>query len=70
MTMVETCSVCGGVDTHSLVHVAAVVDHNGGLLAIQEFEVTRAGYAKLLEWMSGFGALDPRSDRGHRLVWS
>ena len=55
--MVETRLVCGGVDTHSLVHVAAVVDHNGGLLAIEEFEVTRAGYAQLLEWMSGFGAL-------------
>ena len=38
--------------------------------AIEEFEVTRAGYAKLLEWMSGFGVLDPRWDRGHRLVWS
>ena len=40
MTMVETRLVCGGVDTHSLVHVAAVVDHNGGLLGIEEFEVT------------------------------
>ena len=36
----------------------AVVDHNGGMLTIDvEFEVTRAGYAQLLEWMSGFGAL-------------
>ena len=40
MTMVETRLVCGGVDTHSLVHVAAVVDHNGGLFGIEEFEVT------------------------------
>ena len=55
MTMVETRLVCGGVDTHSLVHVAAVVDHNGGLLGIEEFETTRAGYEKLLGWMRGFG---------------
>jgi transposase len=55
MTMVETRLVCGGVDTHSLVHVAAVVDHNGGLLGIEEFETTRAGYEKLLEWMRGLG---------------
>jgi transposase len=55
MTMVETRLVCGGVDTHSLVHVAAVVDHNGGLLGIEEFETARAGYEKLLDWMRGFG---------------
>ena len=47
--------MCGGVDTHSLVHVAAVIDHNGGLLGIEEFEVTRAGYEKLLDWMRGHG---------------
>ena len=55
MTMVETRLVCGGVDTHSLTHVAAVVDHNGGLLGIEEFEVTRAGYDKLLAWLHGHG---------------
>src|SRR6476620_899909 len=55
MTMVETRLVCGGVDTHSLVHVAAVVDHNGGLFGIEEFEVTRVGYEKLLDWLRGFG---------------
>jgi transposase len=57
MTMVKTRLVCGGVDTHSLVHVAAVVDHNGGLLGVEEFEVTRAGYEKLLAWLCGFGEL-------------
>src|SRR3954447_7335033 len=55
MTMVETRLVCGGVDTHSLVHVAAVVDHNGGLLGVEEFVTTRAGYEKLLDWLRGFG---------------
>ena len=55
MTMLETRLVCGGVDTHSLVHVAAVVDHNGGLLGVEEFEVTRAGYDKLLGWLRDHG---------------
>ena len=57
MTMVETRLVCGGVDTHSLVHVATVVDHNGGRLGVEEFEVTRPAGEKLLDWMRGFGAL-------------
>jgi transposase len=36
MTIVErTCSVTGGVDTHAEVHVAAVVDHVGGVLGIE-----------------------------------
>lgn len=55
MTMVEMRLVCGGVDTHSLVHVAAVVDANGGLLGVEEFEVARAGYEKLLDWLRGHG---------------
>jgi hypothetical protein len=51
MTIVETRLVCGGVDTHSLIHVAAVIDANGGLLGVEEFEVSRAGYDKLLDWL-------------------
>jgi transposase len=57
MTIVETRLVCGGVDTHSLVHVAAAVDGVGGLLGVEEFEVSRAGYEKLLAWLRGFGEL-------------
>jgi transposase len=54
MTMLET-AVCGGVDTHLEVHVAAAVDLIGGLLGLEEFEVSRAGYDKLLSWLSSFG---------------
>jgi transposase len=57
MTIEETCLVCGGVDTHSLIHVAAVVDANGGLLGVEEFEVSRAGYDKLLDWLRGHGQI-------------
>ena len=37
MGMVE---VVGGVDTHADFHVAAVVDANGGLLAVERFRAT------------------------------
>jgi transposase len=41
MTIVETTrSVTAGVDTHADVHVAAVVDHLGGVLGIEAFETT------------------------------
>ena len=44
MTIVETtCSVTAGVDTHADVHVAAVVDHVGGVLGIEAFDTTAAG---------------------------
>ncbi|MFH8699031.1 hypothetical protein ACH4F0_31460 [Streptomyces chartreusis] len=39
-----------GVDTHKDVHVAAVLDHLGGLLNIGEFPATAAGYRHLLDW--------------------
>ena len=47
--------VTGGVDTHADVHVAAVIDHNGGLLGIESFPADRAGYEELLGWLVGFG---------------
>ena len=55
MSMVR--SVVGGVDTHADFHVAAVVDHNGGLLGVESFPVDRAGYEDLLGWLAGFGPL-------------
>ena len=55
LTIVETRAVTGGVDTHADVHVAAALDPIGGLLGVQEFPVTLAGYARLLEWLGGFG---------------
>ncbi len=50
--------VTGGVDTHADAHVAAAVDHNGGLLGIESFPADRAGYEELLGWRVGFGELD------------
>jgi transposase len=58
MTIVETDTVVtGGVDTHADVHVAAVVDHLGGILGIESFPATAPGYLDLFEWMAGFGHL-------------
>jgi transposase len=57
VTIVETCAVTGGVDTHADVHVAAALDPVGGLLGVQEFPATPAGYARLLGWLSGFGSV-------------
>jgi transposase len=53
----EQNEVVGGVDTHALVHVAAVVNAIGKILATASFAVTAAGYAELLAWMRSFGTL-------------
>ena len=53
MSMVR--SVVGGVDTHADVHVAAAIDHNGGLLGIESFTADQAGYESLVGWLVGFG---------------
>jgi transposase len=56
MSIVEaTRSITGGVDTHLEVHVAAVLDHVGGLLGVESFAVGPAGYEELLAWMESFG---------------
>jgi transposase len=47
--------ITGGVDTHADVHVAAAVDHNGGLLGVESFPADLAGYESLLGWLCGFG---------------
>jgi transposase len=57
VTIVETCAITGGVDTHADAHVAAALDPIGGLLGVQEFPATAAGYALLLDWLGGFGAV-------------
>ena len=58
MTIVEDRrAITGGVDTHADVHVAAALDPIGGLLGVQEFPATAAGYADLLEWLGGFGTV-------------
>ena len=58
MTIVEsTRPVTGGVDTHADVHVAAAVDANGGVLGVESFATTPAGFAELHGWLAGFGAV-------------
>ena len=57
-TMVEdTRVITGGVDTHADLHVAAALDSVGGLLGVQEFPATAAGYAELLGWLRSLGNL-------------
>jgi transposase len=58
MTIVESCPVTGGVDTHLDVHVAAALDGVGGLLGVEEFPATPAGYGALLAWLAGFGPIE------------
>ena len=56
MTIVEgSRRVTGGVDTHLDVHVAAALDDIGGLLGVEPFAASPAGYGQLLEWMNSFG---------------
>ncbi len=50
--------ITGGVDTHADNHVAAVIDHNGGLLGVESFPADRAGYEELLGWLVGFGEVE------------
>ena len=57
MTIVEARAITGGVDTHADMHVAAALDPIGGLLGVQEFPATAAGYARLLGWLGGFGTV-------------
>ncbi len=58
MTIVEkTCSVTAGVDTHADVHVAAVVDHVGGVLGLETFETTEAGCQRLVDWVRSHGVV-------------
>ena len=57
VTIVETRTITGGVDTHADSHVAAALDPVGGLLGVREFPVSAAGYAGLLGWLGGFGTV-------------
>src|SRR5918995_5899962 len=57
MTIVETRSITGGVDTHLDVHVAAALDANGGTLGVESFPTTTAGFAELHTWLCSFGTL-------------
>mgnify|MGYP001819556158 FL=1 len=47
----------GEIDTHGDVHVAAVLDEHGGLLATHSFAADAAGYARLLAWFESHGPI-------------
>jgi transposase len=49
--------VIGGVDTHKHVHVAAVCDPLGRVLATAEFATTTAGFKALLRFLRHHGQL-------------
>src|SRR5438034_1197783 len=56
VTIVESPgTVTGGVDTHLDVHVAAAVDHLGGVLGVESFPAKAPGYRALLDWLEAFG---------------
>ena len=46
-----------GVDTHKYIHVAAVMDSIGGILATLTIATDAAGYKQLLGWAAGFGKI-------------
>lgn len=50
--------ITAGVDTHLDVHVAAALDERGGLLGVESFETTLAGYRRLLGWLRRFGDVE------------
>tara|TARA_R110002111_G_scaffold257152_1_gene325181 strand:+ start:254 stop:1333 length:1080 start_codon:yes stop_codon:yes gene_type:complete len=50
--------VVGGVDTHKIIHVAAVVDEHDRVLGSKTFATTTHGYKSLLTWMRSFGELE------------
>jgi transposase len=59
MTIVEAdVVVTGGVDTHLEAHVAAVLNDIGGVLGVQSFPATPAGYRALTLWMRSFGTIN------------
>jgi transposase len=47
-----------GVDTHADVHVGVALDRLGRRLGSKSVPTTQAGYAELVAWAEGFGALD------------
>ena len=55
LTIVETPTVTGGVDTHADAHVVAALNHIGGLLGTESFPTTPVGYQRLLAWLCSFG---------------
>jgi transposase len=59
MTIVENNpdAVIGGVDTHADVHVAAALNHVGGVFGVESFPTTQPGYRRLVSWLRSHGEL-------------
>src|SRR5437868_1722381 len=53
----ETQRVIGGIDTHKDIHVAAVLDELGRLLATTTFAATTIGYRQLHRWLCDHGEI-------------
>ena len=49
--------ITGGVDTHQLIHHAAVLDERQQPIADQTFPATERGYRQVLDWMASFGLI-------------
>lgn len=50
--------ITAGVDTHLDVHVVAALDERGGLLGVESFPTTLAGYRAALRWLRAFGDIE------------
>jgi transposase len=48
-------AVIGGIDTHTDLHQAAVIESIGPHLATAQFETTPVGYQRLLDWLRSHG---------------
>ena len=69
MAIVEvTRPVTGGVDTHLDAHVAAVLDGTGGVLGVESFPTTPAGFIELHDWMIRFGDIERVGVEGRSVV--
>jgi transposase len=58
VTTTDLAPITVGVDTHGENHVAAVLNHLGGVIAVSSFPTTMAGYRDLHGWASGHGSID------------
>jgi hypothetical protein len=50
--------ITGGVDTHLDLDVVAALDERGGLLGVENFDTTPAGYRQTLDWLRRFGEVE------------
>ena len=65
MSVGQQVDVCGGVDTHRDVHMAAVVDSTGRVLGTAPFVADTAGYQQLGELVGVIRSSGPGRYRGH-----